>query len=61
MFEHHYTTANGDLNALKPETKKRLGGDPLPFPHDEPLILQAGDVLKKMTKDIGVRNKSFLK
>ena len=61
VFEHHYAVANGDLNALKPETKNRLGIDPRPFPKDEPLILQAGDVLKNMTKDIVVRNKNFLK
>ncbi len=61
VFEHHYAVANGDLTALKPETRHKLGIDPLPFPFDEPLILQAGDVLKKITKDIIVRNKSFLK
>jgi len=33
----------------------------LPFPADEPLILQAGEQLKNMTKDIVVRNKNFLK
>ena len=60
-FEHHYTIANGNLNALKPITRKKLGGDPLPFPADEPLILQAGEVLKQITKDIVVRNKRFLK
>ena len=61
IFDHHYAIANGDLNALKPETRKKLGVDPVPFPRDEPLILQAGDVLKNMTKDIILKNKSFLK
>lgn len=60
-FEHHSITANGNLNALNPKTRSRLGTEPLPFPADEPLILQAGEVLKQMTKDIVVRNKSFLK
>jgi hypothetical protein len=60
-FEHFYAIANGNLDALKPETSHKLGVDPLPFPRDEPLILQAGDVLKNMTKDIIVRNKNFLK
>lgn len=60
-FEHHYAIANGDLNALKPDTHRKLGVDPLPFPVDELLILQAGEVLKQMTKDIVVRNKNFLK
>ena len=61
IFEHHYAIANGDLNALKPETKAMLGVEPLPFPRDEPLILQAGEVLKNMTKEIIVRNRNFLK
>jgi hypothetical protein len=61
IFEHFYAIANGNLGALKPETQKKIGIDPLPFPRDEPLILQAGDVLKGMTKEILDRNKSFLK
>lgn len=61
VFEHHYAIANGNLAALKPITRKKIGIDPIPFPSDEPLILQAGDVLKKMTKSIIVQNKSFLK
>jgi len=60
-FEHHFAVANGNLNALRLATQNKLGGDPLPFPADELLILQAGDVLKQMTKDIVVRNKNFLK
>ena len=60
-FEHFYAIANGNLDALKPETRHKMGVDPMPFPRDEPLILQAGEVLKNMTKDIIVRNKSFLK
>lgn len=61
IFNHNYAVANGDLNALKPETRKKLGIDPMPFPSDEALILQAGDVLKEMTKSIIVQNKRFLK
>ena len=61
IFEHHYAVANGVLSALKPATRNKIGIDPLPFPTDEPLILQAGDVLKKMTKDIIVNNKGLLK
>ena len=60
-FEHHYAIARGDVNALTPETAKRLDSKPLPFPPDEPMIIQAGEVMKKMTKDIIIRNESFLK
>ncbi len=60
-FEHFHVVANGNLDALQPQTRHKLGVDPLPLPRDEPLILQAGELLKNMTKDIIVRNKSFLK
>jgi hypothetical protein len=61
IFEHHYAIANGDLNALNNETRATLSIEPLSFPRDEALILQAGDVLKNMTKEIIYRNKNFLK
>ena len=61
IFEHFFVLANGDLNALSLETRSSLGVEPIPFPGDEILILQAGEVLKSMTKDVIVGNKSFLK
>lgn len=60
-FEHFYAIANGDFEALKPETLKKINVEPVPFPPDEALILQAGDVLKGMTKNIIDKNKTFLK
>jgi hypothetical protein len=51
-FEHNSLIAVGDINALKVETKKRLGNKPMPFPPDPDMILQAGFVLKNMTKNI---------
>lgn len=61
LFEHHYAVANGDLNALSPASIEELKGQPVPFPPTPDLIMQAGDVLKGMTKDIIVKNKSYLK
>ncbi len=62
LFENYYTMAYGNMDALKPETLKEVNTTkPLPFPNDEGMILQAGEVIKKMTKDIIVQNKSFLK
>ena len=61
IFEHFFVLANGDLNALSLETRSSLGVEPIPFPGDKILILQAGEVLKSMTKDVIVGNKSFLK
>ncbi len=61
LFENRYTIAYGNVDALSPETKKELNTKPLPFPADEALIMQAGEVIKSMTKDIIVKNKDFLK
>jgi len=61
VFENYYALANGDLNALTPESRKELGSQPIPYPKNDVLIVQAGNVLKGMTKDIIVNNKSFLK
>ena len=62
LFENRYTLAYGNLDALQPTTRKELDTTkPLPFPNDDAMIIQAGEVIKKMTKDIIVQNKSFLK
>jgi hypothetical protein len=61
LFENFYTLVFGDMAALSPETQKELNNKPLPFPQDEALIVQAGEVIKVMTKDIIIKNKDFLK
>lgn len=61
FFEHFYTMAKGDLNALSPQTAAELKSEPVPFPPSEALLIQAGDVLKGMTKEIMVNNKEYLK
>ncbi len=61
FFENYYATANGDLAALEPETLKELESGPVAFPPSEALILQAGNVMKGMTRDIIVKNKEYLK
>jgi hypothetical protein len=57
FFNHSTLLAVGDLNALKPETKKRVGGRPLPFPPDPEMIMQSGNILKGMTKNILLSNR----
>lgn len=61
LFENHYTLVFGDMNALSPETQKELNSKPIPFPTDDALIIQSGETLKNMAKDILVKNKDFLK
>jgi len=60
FFEHNSAKAVGDINALKPETKNKLGSQPMPFPTDPAMILQADDILKNMTKDIIWNNKGLI-
>lgn len=57
FFENFYATANGNVLALKEETKKKIGNKPMPFPSNPAMILQAGDILKGMVKDIVWKNK----
>jgi len=62
FFENFYGLVFGDLAALSPETQKQLNANrPMPFPPSEALIVQAGEVLKAMTKDIIVKNKGVIK
>lgn len=61
LFENFYAVANGDLNALSPQSQKDLQTQPVPFPPSPDLIIQAGNVLKGMTKDIIVKNAGYLK
>lgn len=61
FFEHFYTVAVGNLEALTPETRKELSTKAVPFPPSETLIIQAGDVMKAMAKEAIVANKSLVK
>jgi hypothetical protein len=60
FFEYSSATAIGDLNALKPETKNKLGKKPVPFPGNFDMIFAAGQTLKGMVKDIIWSNKAIL-
>lgn len=60
FFEYRSYGAIGDINALKPETKAKLGPKPVPFPSGFDMLLQAGQVLKGMVKDIIYKNKNVL-
>ncbi len=60
FFEYRSLVAIGDINALKPETKARLGNRPVPFPPGFDMLLQAGQILKNMTKTIILNNRNVL-
>lgn len=60
FFEYSSASAYGDLNALKPETKNKIGRKPVPFPSNFDMIFKAGQTLKGMVKDIIWSNKGVL-
>lgn len=51
---------SGDVNALKPETRLKIGKKPLPFPNEFDTLLQAGANLKGMVKNILYENRCIL-
>lgn len=61
FFKNAFTTASGDLNALSPQTSSKLQSSQMPFPPNADMIMQAGNVLKNMTKDIIRRNNNLIK
>ncbi|TXF89816.1 hypothetical protein FUA23_09015 [Neolewinella aurantiaca] len=46
VFENYASTFRGDRRALSRDTRRYLGNQPVQFPSDESLILEAADVLK---------------
>ncbi len=60
FFEYSSSVANGDINALKAETKAKLGNRPVPFPPGFDMLLQAGQTLKDMVKNIIYNNKGII-
>jgi len=51
IFENYASTYQGDKRALSPDSKRRIGNRPLPFPTDADLLLDAADILKPVIKD----------
>ncbi len=60
FFEFHSWAAVGDIEALKHETKEKLGNRPMPFPPGFDMLLQAGETLKGMAKTIINNNRAVL-
>jgi hypothetical protein len=60
IFENHAARSEGNTDALKPESKAKLGSGPVPFPPSPAMILNAGQALKARVKDIIWANKNLL-
>ncbi|MFN0175201.1 MAG: hypothetical protein ACKVU0_11180 [Saprospiraceae bacterium] len=60
IFENYASTFRGDERALSQASKNRLGNRPLPFPHDEDMLVQAADRLKPDVKEELRRSRAIL-
>ncbi len=60
FFEYRTFAANGDLSALKEETKEKLGRRQKTFPSGFDMLLQAGQSLKGIAKNIIAANRNVL-
>jgi hypothetical protein len=52
IFENRYGTLSGDERALSEESEELVGGDELPFPSNEQMVIDSVDLLKARAKVI---------
>lgn len=60
-FEHFYTTANGDLDALTNETRAKLKSKPMPYPLDVEMIYAANETLRNVIFQALMAQRHFVK
>ncbi len=51
LFENYASTFRGDRRALSSSSRRRIGNQPVPFPSNEQLILDAAEALKPILKE----------
>jgi len=59
IFEHYSATFQGNKEALKEETKRKIGNRPVPFPSDFGMIMDGAMRLQPIVIDI-IRNNSWV-
>lgn len=59
FFDYAWVEYKGDKEALTPESQKLSVNKPKAFPADFDMLLQSGQILKNMVKDIIWRNKGY--
>ncbi len=58
-FEHYYSTAKGNLDALSNETKAKLRAKPVGYPYDGEMIQAANATLKDVIYNVIMDKKAF--
>ncbi len=51
LFENYASTFQGDRRALSADSKRRIGNNPMPFPRDEEMLVQAAERIKPNIRD----------
>lgn len=59
-FLYRFGYASGNLNAMKPETKKFVGLKAIPFPTDLQIIYDTNEDLKRISYDLVRNNRNYL-
>ncbi len=52
VFQNYYAVATGFYEALSPQSKQKIGGQPLPFPDDDDLLVDAVKQLQCNVDDV---------
>lgn len=60
IFRHYSATFSGNKDALSKDSRKKIGGRPIPFPSDEDMLMNAAELLKDRAKKIMYQNRDLL-
>ena len=60
VFQNFFATMQGDKRALSNESKKLLGGRPLPFPTNIQMVMDASELIKENTFNIIKSNENLV-
>ncbi|MCB0509896.1 MAG: hypothetical protein KDC82_03960 [Bacteroidetes bacterium] len=60
VFKNFYATFQGDRNALSKESKNIIGGNPLPFPSNLQMVMDASELIKKKSYAIISNNEALV-
>jgi len=60
VFKHYSATFSGNKDALSKESRKKIGGRPIPFPSNEDMLMNAAELLKDRSKEIMYQNRDLL-
>ncbi len=51
VFENYASTYTGDRRALSSYSRNKCDAQPIPFPHDDELLMEAAEEMKPIVKE----------